>query len=153
MTLTTAATETGIAITWLDGVLRADTGAGGIVPLASGGIHEEIDVSGRVYPKVIYRYQGGSDYAAVGAKRRVYVNALYAVYAVWEIASYNGVLDALAGRIDGLLSGQAAAVDGGLMLACVRVDPLRIPGLFNGVPIRMLGGVYRIYSQLTSQAS
>jgi hypothetical protein len=152
--MTTAATETGIAITWLDGVLRGDTGTGGIVPLSTGGIHEEIDPTGnKVYPKTIYRFQGGSDFAAVGAKRRVYVNALYAVYATWQLPNYNGALDQLAGRIDLLLNGQRSAVDGGLMLACVRVTPLRMSNLSNGVSIRILGGVYRIYSQLTAQSS
>ena len=140
-------TETGIIATWLDSVLRGDTGAGGVFTLATGGIFEEIDPNGGSYPKVIFRYQGGSDYAAVGAARRVYVNALYAVYAVWQTPSFGGVLDQIAARIDVLLNGKQAAAGGGLILACVRVSPLQIPGLLNGVSTRMLGGIFRIMAQ------
>jgi hypothetical protein len=147
--VTTAATETGLVATWLSSVLNADTDAGGVKTLATGGIHEEIDPNGGTYPKVIFRFQGGSDYAAVGADRTVYVNAVYAVYAVWQVSSYGGALDAIAARIKLLLNGKQAAVSGGLILSCVRIAPLQIPGLTNGVPIRMSGGTFRIYSQLT----
>ena len=143
----TAATETGLIATWLDSVLRGDSGAGGVVTLATGGIFEEIDPNGGGYPKTIYRFQGGSDVSAVGAARRVYVNAVYAVYAVWERPSYGGALDAIAARIDTLLNGKQAAITGGLILACVRIAPLQLANLSNGVSIRMLGGTYRIYSQ------
>jgi len=145
----TAATETGLIAIWLSSVLNADTGAGGVHTLATGGIHEEIDPAGGSYPKVIFRFQGGSDYPALGAARRVYVNAVYAIYAVWQVPSYGGALDALAARIDVLLNGKQAPVSGGLVLACVRLAPLQIPGLKDGVSIRMSGGTFRIFSQLT----
>ena len=147
--VTAAATETGLIATWLSSVLNADTGAGGVHTLATGGIHEEIDPNGGSYPKVVFRFQGGSDYAALGAARRVYVNAVYAVYGVWQIPSYGGALDTIAARLDTLLNGKQAAVAGGLVLACVRVAPLQIAGLKDGVSIRMSGGTFRIYSQLT----
>jgi hypothetical protein len=147
----TAATETGLIAIWLSSVLNADTGAGGVATLSTGGIHEEIDPAGGSYPKVIFRYQGGSDLNAPGADRRVFVNALYAVYAVWQIASYGGALDALAARIDVLLRGQQGIpIGSGLLLGCTRVGPLQIPGLSNGVSIRMLGGIYRCFAQQPS---
>lgn len=145
----TAATETGVIATWIASVLNADTGAGGVATLSVGGIHEEIDPDGDSYPKTIFRFQGGSDLNALGAARRVFVNATYAIYAVWQTPSYGGDLDALAARIDLLLNGQQAAVAGGMLLGCVRQAPLQIPGLRDGVSIRMLGGIYRIWGQLT----
>lgn len=148
--MTTAATETGLIAIWLSSVLTADAGAGGVATLSAGGIHDEIDPTGnKNYPKTIFRYQGGSDLNAIGADRRVYVNAVYAVYAVWQNASYGGALDAIAARIDVLLRGrQGIVIDDGLLLSCERVSPLQIPGLSNGISVRMLGGVYRIYGQL-----
>lgn len=145
--MTASATETGLIADWLSSVLNADTGAGGVKTLSTGGIYEEIDPNGGSYPKTIFRYQGGSDYSALGAGRTVYVNAVYAVYAVWQVPSYGGALDTIAARIKLLLNGKQAAVTGGLILACTRIAPLQLANLRDGVSIRMLGGTYRIYSQ------
>lgn len=147
--MTSAATETGLIAIWLSSVLTVDAGAGGVATLATGGIHEEIDPNGGGYPKAIFRFQGGSDYPALGAARRVYVNAVYGVYGVWQTPSYGGALDAIAARIDTLLNGKQAAISGGHILACVRIAPLQLAGERDGVATRMLGGVYRIYSQTT----
>jgi len=145
--VTASATETGIIAIWLSSILTADSGVGGVATLATGGIFEEIDPNGGGYPKVIFRFQGGSDYAALGAARRVYVNAVYAVYGVWQLPSYGGALDAIAARIDTVLNGQAASVAGGQVLACVRIAPLQLASVRDGVATRMLGGTFRIYSQ------
>jgi hypothetical protein len=140
-------TETSVIATWLDTLLSGDAGAGGVATLATGGIHEEIDPRGNtVYPKVIYRFQGGNDLNALGAGRRVFVNALYAVYGVWQEPNYGGNLNTLAARIDTLLNGKSGVADSGIVLACVRTAPLQLASLTNGVAIRMLGGVYRIWA-------
>lgn len=151
----TAATETGLIAVWLSSILTADTGAGGVFTLSTGGIHQGSDPTGnKTYPKTIFRYQGGSPLHAVGAKRRVYVNAVYAVYGIWQIPSYTGVLDALAARIDFLLEGQQGiAVGNGLLLGCTNVGPIEMESLSNGVSISMLGAQYRIYSQQPPQSS
>lgn len=138
------ATETAIIATWLYATLSGDATLTG---LATGGIFQERDSGGSTtYPKVIYRFQGGSDVPALGA-RRVAVNAVYAVYAVWRQASYGGALDTIAARVDTLLHGKEGTAAGGTVLACVREQPLLLANLQNGVEVRMSGGVYRIWGQ------
>lgn len=138
------ATEQQVIATWLYTTLSGDAT---IASLATGGVHEEIDAGGSTaYPKVIYRYQGGSDVPALGA-RRVALNALWAVYAVWRQASYGGALDTLAARIGALLQGAEGTAAGGIVLACVRESPLILATRQNGVETRMSGGIYRIWSQ------
>lgn len=142
-------TENSVAARWLVGLLKADTGAGGVATLATGGIHRNRDVTrSTIYPKVIARFQGGSDLNALGAARRVYVSGLWAVYAVIRQDSIDPI-DALAARIDTLLNGQKGTATGGIVLSCVRESPLELPSLEDGIGANLLGGIYRIQAQLT----
>jgi hypothetical protein len=144
----TTATETGVIARWLTGLLKGDTGAGGVATLATGGIYNTRAARAATYPLVIFRFQGGSDLNAIGAGRRVYVNAVYAVYGVIREASDTD-LEPIAARIDELLNGAQWAATGGLVLSCVRESPLVLSTLEDGVEARILGGLYRIYSQTT----
>jgi hypothetical protein len=140
------ATETSVISYWIDQTLRGDAA---LVAIAQDRIYEDIDMSGSLtYIKIVFRMMGGSDLSAVGADRRVYVNTLYQITAIWQQRRYMDELDQAAARIDVLFNGQAAAVPGGSVLSCVRVAPIRIATTSNGVPYRLLGGQYRIYGQL-----
>lgn len=144
----TTATETGVAARWLYSLLSGDTGPGGVATLSPGGVHDTRAPAGATYPLTIFRFQGGSDLNAQGPGRRVYVNAIYAVYAITRTASY-APIEPIAARIDALLNGQSGTATGGIVLACTRQSPLVLPSLEDGVEARALGGIYRIYSQLT----
>lgn len=144
----TAVTETTLTARWLSALLKADNGAGGVATLATGGIRDTRAGRNATYPLVIFRFQGGSDLNAQGGDRRVWVNGLWAVYAVTREAS-DAAIEPIAARLDTLLHGKSAAVTGGLVLACVRQSPLMLPSLEDGVEARALGGVYRIYSQVS----
>jgi hypothetical protein len=142
----TPATETGVIAYWVDSVLRGDAA---IAAIAQDRIYEDIDMSGDLnYVKIVFRMMSGIDLSAVGATRRVYVNAIYQINAIWQQNRYTDDLDRAAARIDVLFHGQAAAVPGGSVLSCVRVAPIRISTTRDGVPYRLLGGQYRIYGQL-----
>lgn len=144
----TPATELGVIAYWIDSVLRGDAT---LVSLSTGGIHHRKDLSGSLtYPKTIFRFQGGSDLNAVGADRRVYVNAVYAIYGILLQNDDSAILEPLAARIDVLFNGKQAAVTSGSVLACVRETPIETDGIRDGVPITLKGGTYRIYGQLTS---
>lgn len=141
------ATETTIIETWLYAILAADTGAGGIATLSTGGIHQYYDSTGNTtYPKVIFRFQGGSDVVALGG-RRCAIDSVYAVYAIWTTPSFAGTLDTIAARIDVLLQAKSGTAAGGTVLGCVRRAPLKLVINEDGSVRYALGGIYRIHSQ------
>lgn len=141
------ATESNIISTWLQTVLAADSGAGGVATLATGGIHETRDATGGLtYPKVIHRRQGGGYVQTVNGFI-VALQGVYAVYGVWQTPDYGGSLETIAARIRTLLHLKEAAVSGGLILASVAIEPIELATLENGVEIRMLGEMLRIHGQ------
>lgn len=143
------ATEGNIISTWLQAVLTADTGLGGVATLSPGGIHEVRDSSGSgVYPKTIHRRQGGTYVQTVNGVI-VALQGTYAVYGVWQTPDYGGALETIAARIRTLLHLKEAAVSGGLILASVAIEPIELATLDNGVEIRMLGELLRIHGQAT----
>jgi len=141
-------TENSVAGRWIAQILKGDTGAGGAATLSTGGIHRNRAPRNATYPLTIVRFQGGSDVNALGAARRVSVNALWAVYAVIREDSVANI-DVLAARIDTLLNGKMGTASGGIVLSCVRESPLELPSLEDGIGANMLGGIYRIQAQLT----
>lgn len=145
----TPATETGVIAYWLDSVLRADST---LVALARGGIYHRKDLSGsKTYPKVFFNFLGGSDLNALGAGRRVFVNAIYGVRGELLQNDDATILDPLAARFDFLLNGKSAAVPGGgEVLACARIYPIETDGIRDGIPITIKGGAYRIWGQITT---
>ncbi len=140
------ADETLIIDTWLAAILKGDTGAGGVATLSTGGIHNEIDPSSNaVYPKTIFRYQGGRYIQTVNGII-VALSAVYAIYGVVQEPSYAG-LKSLAARYRALLHRQMGTTADGLILASVQIEPLKFGTVEEGIHKRMLGGLYRIYSQ------
>jgi hypothetical protein len=143
------ATESNIISTWLQAVLAADSGAGGVATLATGGIHETRDSTGNAtYPKVIHRRQGSSYVQTVNGII-VALRGVYAVYGVWQTPDYGGSLETIAARLRVLLHLKQATVSGGLILASVAIEPIELATLENGVEIRMLGELLRIHGQAT----
>jgi hypothetical protein len=143
------ATESNIISTWLQSILTADTGAGGIATLSPGGIHETRDSTGSgIYPKVIHRRQGGGYVQTVNGII-VALQGVYAVYGVWQTPDYGGALENIAIRLRLLLHLKQATVTGGLILASVAIEPIELATLENGVEIRMLGELLRIHGQAT----
>jgi hypothetical protein len=143
------ATESSIISTWLQTILTADSGVGGVATLAPGGIHEVRDSSGNgTYPKVIHRRQGGGYVQTVNGII-VALQGVYAVYGVWQTPDYGGALESIAARIRTLLHLKQATVSGGLILASVAIEPIELATLENGVEIRMLGELLRIHGQAT----
>lgn len=143
------ATESSIIASWLQSVLSADTGAGGVAALATGGIHEWRDPTGNAaYPKVIYRRQGGGYLQTVNGTI-VALDGRYAVYGVWRVPSFGGTLETIASRLRALLHKQTGTIAGGLILASIAIEPLELASVQNGVETRMLGDLYRIHGQAT----
>lgn len=135
-------TETGLIARWLYATL---TGDGTLAALVPGGWHRWQGARGAAYPLGVYRFQGGSDLAAIGADRRVWVEAVYAVYAVG--AGVGVDVETAAARIDALLLGKQATQTGGLIISCTRDAPLELAPIENGIQREIAGGTYRIRAQ------
>lgn len=135
-------TETGLIARWLYATLTGDATLAALVP---GGWHRWQGGRGAAYPLGVYRFQGGSDLAAIGAARRVWVEAVYTVYAVGAGAGAD--VDDAAARIDALLLGKQATVTGGLIVSCTRDGPIELAPIENGIQREISGGTYRILAQ------
>lgn len=148
-----ATPEVGIINSWLSSVLNGDTGPDGIADRAIGGVHCSVAPQDNRYllppdadyPLVIFRYQSGTFVNGLGAQR-VCLNAQYAVYAVARDSSYLDI-EPIADRLDALLHGGSAELDGGRILSCVATMPLALPVEQDGQSYRALGAVYNIQAQ------
>jgi hypothetical protein len=97
------------------------------------------------YPLVVHQYQGGRDVQGLGAVI-VMVDELYVVKVITVGRAYADG-EPVWKRIQAVLHGSSGVVTDGLVLACVRVSPIKYATLEEGVEYRHLGGIFRIYSQ------
>lgn len=127
---------------WLYGVLSGDATLTGLVGAR---IHAYQAPEGTAFPFVLYSFQGGADVAVVGGIR-IFNRGVYQVKAVGK-GDTMGALQSIADRIDTLLQGASGSVTGGIILACVREQPLAYAEIDNRIQYRHLGGLYRILVQ------
>lgn len=128
---------------WLYGVLSADAT---LTAAVSSEIHSYLAPSGTTFPYCLYAFQGGKDVSAIGGIRIMFPG-VYQVKAVGQGNSMVGI-EAIANRIDTLLHGATGTVSGGVILACVREQPLAYVENSNGIRYNHLGGLYRIIVQV-----
>jgi hypothetical protein len=125
--------------TWLYSVLHGDSS---LVAAAPGGIYADMAPLGVTGVYVTYALMAGSDVLTISGVRML-MRALYVVRATGEGNSYSVVTTA-ADRIDALLKRTSGSTSGGLILSCVREEPVRYGELVDGKQFRHLGGLYRI---------
>lgn len=137
-----------VAKRWLRATLAADAA---LVALVGGALSPRIcdgpAPEGTAYPCVVFLpYTPGRDLSVIGGIR-VWSELPYVVKAVHQAESYADPLQTLAERIDALLHRASGEVDGGRVIACVRVSPLEYPEVKNSVQYRHLGGIYKLQVQ------
>lgn len=127
---------------WIYTTLSGDATLAGLV---SGRIYDGLAPQGSLFPFVVFNHQGGADLRGVGTAR-AFNNSLYQVKAVIDKGSFVTIAT-IADRIDTLLHGVNGTADNGVILGCVREQPLMLIEQENGVQYRHAGGIYRIYAQ------
>lgn len=137
--------ETFNAEQWLHGLLTGDDEEGGVNTLTGGRVYAYRAPGGAEYPLVIYGYQGGHDVRGVGATR-IMASLVYQVKAIGRLSAVGfGAIEAIAERLDQLLQGASGSVvDGGLVLSCVREEPIAYPEIDGPYVFSHLGGLYRL---------
>ena len=125
---------------WLYSVLNGDAALKALTPK----VYALPAPQGAVLPYTAYNVLSALDLQGMGA-RRVWVNALYVVRAIFESASWGGDLEVAADRIDTLLHAASGSASGGMVWSCARQEPFYMVDNSSGQQIRMLGGIYRIH--------
>lgn len=134
------------AETWIYATLAADTGAGGVATLATGGIHAGVAPQGSTSPFVVYNRQGGADVMGLGAQR-IMAGMLYQIKAVASGGS-KAAAKAIANRIDTLLHAASGTTASGRILSCVRESEVNYVEVDEtGERWNHLGGLYRLHAQ------
>lgn len=127
---------------WLYETLSSDAT---LTALVADRMYDGIAPQAATFPYITFNWQGGADVSAVGGIR-IMNNGLWQVKAVVNETSYATILP-IADRVDQVLQRASGAVSDGIILACVREQPLALIENSNGVQYRHLGGLYRIYVQ------
>lgn len=127
---------------WIASVMAADTA---LQALVSGRVYSYVAPQGTAFPLVVYNHQGSSDLIVVGGYR-VINSGLYQIKAITE-AGGMATAKPIADRIDVLFHRATGAVVGGLILGCVREQPLAYVEAGNNIRRNHLGGLYRIVVQ------
>lgn len=133
--------ETYAAETWLYETLHGDA----TLMAAASGVFADLAPSGQALPYVVFSFESGRDLLTVNGVR-IWAEAQYAVKGIVEGRSF-GALVAIAGRIDALLHRQCGTVSGGIVVECLREEPLRYVEQAGGETYLHLGGLYRIRVQ------
>jgi hypothetical protein len=139
------ANEVVLADLWLYSVLSGDATLAGLVGTK---IYSYLAPGGTASPFVVYNFQGGTDVMAVGAIR-IMNTGLYQIKGIVQSNSMSGVAKSIADRIDTLLHGMTGLVTGGIVLACVRQQPIAYVETSNGLRWNHLGGSYRLIVEAT----
>ena len=139
--------ETFRAETWLYSVFSADSGAGGLnhaTTGVAGRIYAYVAPAGAAFPLVIYSHQGGHDVRGVGPAR-IMASMVYQVKAIGKgrAASF-AAIKPIADRIDSLLQGASGSTTDGLILSCVREQPVSYTETSGTDVYSHLGGLYRL---------
>lgn len=131
-----------LGMKWIYATLSADATLTGLV---STRIYDGLAPQGGALPYVVYNHMGGADLLGIGAIR-VFANGLYQVKAVCKGNSY-APAKAIADQVDELLHGASGATTDGVVLACVREQPLALIEQQDGIEYRHVGGIYRLFVQ------
>lgn len=128
------------AETWLYTVLAADS----TLAAAVSGIYAHNVPENATYP-IAFATMQRQDYDALAfGPFRIWSTVHYAVRGVAEAASYGGVLETIADRIDAVLHAASGSTVQGTVYECVRTMPFAMPELTDGRYFRHLGGIYRV---------
>lgn len=130
---------------WIASVLAADTA---LQALVAGRCYSYVAPQGTAFPLVVYNHQGSADVIVVGGYR-VMNTGLYQIKAITE-AGGMATAKPTANRLDALFHQATGAVAGGLILGCVREQPLAYVETQNNIRRNHLGGLYRIIVQGTA---
>lgn len=130
------------AYTWIYDTLSSNATVAGLV---SDRIYAGSAPQGAALPFVIFNHMGGVDLIGVGTAR-VWNNSLYQVKGVTPGRSH-ATGQQLANAIDAALHGHNGSTTGGLVIGCVREQPIVYGQSDNGEEFRHAGGIYRIYAE------
>lgn len=137
-----AGTETLICERWLFDTLSADPT---LVSQVNGRMYGHLAPPEADTPFVVWTAQGPRDIRGVGTVR-IMTMALYVVKAVGTGRSFLD-LEGIAWRIDAVLHGATGQNPDGLVLGCVREEPVSYVEVDGGTEYRHLGGLYRLWAQ------
>ena len=109
-------------------------------------VYADVAPRGSTFPLVIYQLQTPKDVMTLSGVR-IMTRGTWIVKAVMPTQSF-GDLSEIAELIDSRLHRQRYTIAGeGIVLACVREAPFKMTEVTDGLPIRYLGGMYRIQAQ------
>lgn len=119
--------------------------------LVGGRIYSEEAPQGAAVPMVVFAHLGGS--TSVRTLNGHVLTSLYMVRAIDDGESFDGVVTAVADRIDTVLTvgDQGTVVDGVRITKCRIDQPHQRKDASEGVPIVYMGAIYRVYYQPASQ--
>lgn len=127
---------------WLFAKLSGDAT---LTSLVGNRIKSYLAPAGTAFPYILYNWQGGTDVMVVGSYR-VFNTGLYQVKAVGQGDSMSNIWP-VAHRIDEVLHRASGTVTGGIILACVREQPIAYVENSDGIRYNHLGGIYRVLCQ------
>jgi hypothetical protein len=146
VTLVYQGAETLIIDAWLQSVFAADTGAGGVAVLATGGWHQDIAPRGTNPPYITWQHQSPPRDVLIATDESVAVEGLVLVKVVVAGRSYSAARPILT-RIVSLIGRAQADIPNGRILSCVREGAFRQVETGENGDYRTLGYVFRYQAQ------
>jgi hypothetical protein len=135
--------ELSAASKWLYTTLAADSALAAVV---STRIYADLAPQAAAHPLVVFQFQGGVDFQAVGAIR-IWSNLELLIRGIDQTTTYTANLRTIAKRIDAVLHAASGSNVDGVIIACTRLRPFQLTELTDGVQYRHLGGFYRLLAQ------
>jgi len=144
--------ELGVMDTWVYGLLSGDTTLTAMLgkhPDSNECIYDALAPSGAVLPYVVFQVQTTSPDTVVVGNIRIAANVAYAVRAIGGVGF--ATVRPIAAQIDALLHGARGVSANGVILACYRERPLKLPPEIGpgGVVYYHQGGIYRVRARVT----
>ena len=133
--------ETWTIDSWLYTTLHGDATLHALVT----GVFADVAPLQQAYPFVVFGLQDAGDVLTVNGVR-IMTAATYQVRVVTDAESYSAITTAVE-RIDTLLHRASGSVSGGVIISCVREEPLRYTELQGSKLYRHLGGLYQLQVQ------
>lgn len=136
------ATELNAAGSFLVSKYSADNGAGGLVALVPGGLHEDSPPPGaNTYPLGVFSLSIPHDVIVAGGTERLLTRNVYLVKIIAPGSGYrDSGVEAAAARLDDVLHDAT----GGTVQSCVRLRSFQHTHIINGVTYYERGGFYRL---------
>ncbi len=135
-------TELNAAGSFFLGKYTADSGAGGLVLLVPGGMHEDSPPPGtNTFPLAIFSLSIPHDVIVAGGTERLLTRNVYLVKIVGKGQGYrDSGVEAAAARLDDVLHDATSTY----IQSCVRLRPFQQKYIINGVTYYERGGFYRL---------